>query len=91
MLLHLLVDAEVHSGPKRAVQWLQAALGVTADGVIGPTTCAAPAASDQGVLYAKVLSQRLRHLGRLITHDPKQSAFAASWMNRMAEFVEGTA
>ena len=27
---------------------------------------------------------------RLITHDPKQSAFAAGWMNRMAEFVEGT-
>ncbi len=29
-LLHLLVDTAVHSGPKRAVQWLQAALGVTA-------------------------------------------------------------
>jgi len=43
------------------------------------------------VLYSKVLGQRLRHLGRLITHDPKQSAFAAGWMNRMAEFVEGTA
>jgi len=26
-LLHLLVDAGVHSGPKRAVQWLQSALG----------------------------------------------------------------
>ncbi len=39
---------------------------------------------------AEVLGQRLRHLGRLITNDPKQSAFAAGWMNRMAEFVEGT-
>jgi lysozyme family protein len=89
-LLHLLVDAGVHSGPKRAVQWLQTALGVTADGVIGPKTRAALVAADQGVLYGKVLGQRLRHLGRLITHDPKQSAFAAGWMNRMAEFVEGT-
>jgi len=26
-LLHLLVDSGVHSGPKRAVQWLQSALG----------------------------------------------------------------
>jgi len=26
-LLHLLVDAGVHSGPKQAVQWLQSALG----------------------------------------------------------------
>ena len=89
-LLHLLVDAAVHSGPKRAVQWLQTALGVAADGVIGPKTRAALAAVDQGVLYGKVLGQRLRHLGRLITNDPKQSAFAAGWMNRMAEFVEGT-
>ena len=89
-LLHLLVDAGVHSGPKRAVQWLQSALGVTADGVIGPKTRAALAAADQGVLYGKVLGQRLRHLGRLITNDPKQSAFAAGWMSRMAEFVEGT-
>ncbi len=100
-LLHLLVDTAVHSGPKRAeagqsgpkraVQWLQAALGVTADGIIGPKTRAALAIADQGVLYSKVLGQRLRHLGRLTTHDPKQSAFAAGWMNRMAEFVEGTA
>jgi len=89
-LLHLLVDAAVHSGPKRAVQWLQTSLGVAADGVIGPKTRAALAAADQGVLYGKVLGQRLRHLGRLITNDPKQSAFAAGWMNRMAEFVEGT-
>ena len=89
-LLHLLVDAGVHSGPKRAVQWLQSSLGVTADGVIGPKTRAALAAADQGVLYGKVLAQRLRHLGRLITNDPRQSAFAAGWMNRMAEFVEGT-
>lgn len=88
-LLHLLVDSAVHSGPKRAVQWLQLALGVTADGIIGPKTRAALAAADQGALYRKVLGQRLRYLGRLITNDPKQSAFAAGWMNRMAEFVEG--
>ena len=62
----------------------------TADGVIGPKTRAALAQADQGVLYGKVLGQRLRHLGRLITNDPKQSAFAAGWMNRIAEFVEGT-
>jgi len=54
-LLHLLIDAGVHSGPKRAVQWLQAALGVTADGIIGPKTRAALAVADQAVLYSKVL------------------------------------
>lgn len=61
-LLHLLLDAGVHSVPKRAVRWLQTALGVTADGVIGPKSRAALAAAGQGVLYGKVLGQRLRHL-----------------------------
>lgn len=89
-LLALLVDSSVHSGPQKAVQWLQEALGVTVDGVIGPNTLAALAATDQNKLYTKVLGVRLRHLGRLITNDPKQSVFAAGWMNRMAEFVEGT-
>nr|WP_281720108.1 glycosyl hydrolase 108 family protein [Nitrosomonas nitrosa] len=86
----LLVDAGVHSGPQKAVKWLQEALGVTADGMIGPKTREAVAKADPEVLYTKVLAARLRHLGRLITNDPKQSVFAAGWMNRMAEFVEGT-
>jgi lysozyme family protein len=85
----LLVDAGVHSGPQKAVKWLQEALDVTVDGVIGPKTRAALAATDQRKLYNKVLAARLRHLGRLITNDPGQSIFAAGWMNRMAEFVEG--
>lgn len=86
----LLVDAGVHSGPQKAVKWLQEALGVTVDGVIGPKTRAALAVTDQSKLYSKVLAARLRHLGRLITNDSEQSVFAAGWMNRMAEFVEGT-
>lgn len=90
-LLVLLVDAGVHSGSRRAVLWLQTALGVAADGVLGPKTRAALAAADQDALYGKVLGQRLRYLGRLITNDPAQAAFAAGWMNRLAEFVEGRA
>ncbi|SFL93699.1 glycoside hydrolase family 108 protein [Nitrosomonas communis] len=86
----LLVDSGVHSDPRTAVHWLQTALSVVADGVIGPKTLAAIAATDQNKLYRKVLAARVRHLGRLITNDPKQSVFAAGWMNRMAEFVEGT-
>lgn len=89
-LMALLVDSGVHSGPRQAVKWLQIALGVTADGVIGPNTRAAMAVADQNLLYTKVLGARLRHLERLITSDPKQSIFATGWMNRMAEFVEGT-
>ena len=88
-LLALLVDAGVHSGPKRAVEWLQTALGVSADGVLGPRTRAALMSADPVVLYRRVLAARLRFLGRLITQDRRQAAFAAGWMNRLAEWVEG--
>lgn len=55
------------------------------------STGAAQGVADQAAQPAfEQIGQRLRHLGRLITNDPKQSAFAAGWMNRMAEFVEGT-
>ncbi len=90
-LLHLLLDCAVHSGPKSAIKWLQQALGVPADGVIGEKTRAALMQADAASLYVKVLAARLRHLGRLITKDPKQAAFAAGWMKRIAEFVEDIA
>ena len=84
----LLVDCGVHSGTKRAVQWLQAALGVAADGVIGPVTLGALARSDPRRVYLQVLALRLRFLGQLITRDAKQAAFAHGWMNRVAEFLD---
>lgn len=87
-LLALLIDAGVHSGPKRAVEWLQTALGVTPDGILGPRTRAALAQADPVVLYHRVLATRLRFLGRLITNDRRQAAFAAGWMNRVADWVE---
>lgn len=87
-LMELMVDAAVNSGPKRAIQWLQAALGVAADGVIGPRTLAALDVADTRKLRRRVLAERLRHLGRLIAANPKQAVFAAGWMNRVADLVE---
>ena len=87
-LRHLVIDAGVHSGPARAAQWLQAAAGVTADGVVGPRTLAAVNTADARVLYNRFLAQRVRFIGRLITNDTRQAAFAAGWANRIAEFLE---
>jgi lysozyme family protein len=93
-LFELVVDCAVHSGPVRATKWLQDALRITADGVIGPVTrdnlLHVHASRDKlRAVRARVLASRVRHLGRLITQDSKQSAFAAGWMNRAASFVEG--
>jgi lysozyme family protein len=69
---------------------LQDALEVQVDGKIGPITKKAiEDAHTNRTVRGKFLAARLRFLGRLITDDPKQAVFAAGWLNRVAEFVEG--
>jgi lysozyme family protein len=87
----LLVDCAVLQGPSRAVVWLQRACGVTADGKFGPLTERVANELAPRLLRARITASRARALGRLITDDPKQAAFAAGWMNRVAEFIEGLA
>ena len=93
-LRDLLLDCAVHHGPRRAATWLQEAVGVTADGIIGPKTLAAVAnygRRGEGrrgrPLHATILSKRIIFLGELITKDPKQAVFAKGWMVRVAEFL----
>jgi len=93
-LRDLLLDCAVHHGPRRAAVWLQEAVGVTADGKVGPRTVEAVTdygRRDQGrrrrPLQAVILAKRLVFLGELITKDPKQAVFAKGWMVRVAEFL----
>lgn len=88
-LRHLLVDCAVHSSPAKAVRWLQQAMSIAVDGVLGPATLAEANAADGARIYALVLATRIRFLGRLITDKPSQAVFAAGWMARCASFVEG--
>lgn len=83
-----LVDYGVHSGPRVAIRSLQRILKVAQDGNLGPQTEQAANLTDGRRLAIKVLAGRARHLGRIITDDPKQAAFAAGWMDRVADQVE---
>jgi len=80
------VDFAVHSGPVTAVKQLQKSLGVTADGILGPTTLAAirmsylPRVQDE---YAKA---RVRYLGSLVATQPMKARFLVGWLNRALEF-----
>lgn len=90
----LLVDCAVNHGPGRAVKFLQQALGnVQVDGDLGPRTRTAMNNALNTVggdcLYSAVLAQRARFYGRIITNNPSQAVFAAGWMARLAEFIEG--
>lgn len=85
------LDAAVQFGPRRAIEMLQAALGVTADGMIGPITRDAMQSAGERTMLARFEAQRIRAYGRTITDNPRLAKFAAGWMNRAAEFVEGLA
>lgn len=84
----LVIDCGVNHGVGTAAKMLQRAAGVTDDGKVGPATLAAVNGADAGRLYLRVLAERIKFYGRIITNDPKQSAFAAGWMARAAEFLE---
>lgn len=80
-----MLDAAVNSGPRQAVLWLQRALGVTADGVLGPITIAHSFANERG-LAAKLLSQRLRFMTNLNTWP----SFGRGWARRICDILEQT-
>lgn len=82
------VDSAVQHGPGRAVRWLQEIVGAPADGILGPVSLAAINRLDPDTLYRKLVAERCRFYGKIITKDPSQAVFAAGWANRIAEFIE---
>ena len=77
-------DAAVNSGPRQAILWLQRAVGVKDDGIIGPVTLAAVRAGDPEHLVRRMLAQRLRFMASL----PNWPAFGRGWARRIADLME---
>ena len=78
------IDFAIHSGIRTATRALQRAAGVKDDGIFGPQTEYAVNGLAPERLLKRVTGERLEHLGRLLTRDPKQSAFALGWLRRVA-------
>lgn len=72
-------DFGVNSGPARAIKALQSALGVEADGRLGPATRAALAACDPAAIVRRVTADRLGWMRRLSTW----TAFGRGWTARV--------
>ena len=72
-------DAAVNSGPSRGAKWLQTALGVAADGKIGPKTIAAAEAADAATAINLALDVRLSFLKGLRTWP----TFGKGWGRRV--------
>ena len=76
-------DAAYNSGVGQSIRWLQQAVGVADDGVIGPKTLQAVGAVDARVLLMKLLGARLNFLTGLKTWP----VFGKGWARRVASLM----
>ena len=76
----MVFDEAVNQGPGRAITTLQTALGVTADGGIGPATLAAAQLEDAADTITKIAANREAFYRSLSTF----SVFGTGWLNRLA-------
>lgn len=77
-----LFDGAVNSGIGQSIRWLQRAVGVADDGVIGPLTLAQiQRLDDTSALRARFNGHRLEFMTRLSTFD----VFGKGWSRRIAE------
>jgi lysozyme family protein len=79
-LRYSVFDAAVNSGVSQAVKWLQRALEVGDDGVLGPMTLQAGANADPARTVARMNGHRLDFMTSL----PTWGAFGRGWARRIA-------
>lgn len=96
----LVFDAAVHTGTEQAVKFLQRALGIPDDGVIGPVTLAALPHLDSSKLCLRFLAKQIRFYTLLASTRkedrngngiPDQLEWNPGYMNRAAEKLEALA
>ena len=71
-------DCSVNQGPGHAARWLQGAVGVTQDGLIGPNTLKAINATNPCTLIEAFKAERLR----AYENDPGWATFGHGWEAR---------
>jgi len=85
-LRYPMLDAAYHSGPTQAVKWLQRAVDVRDDGVLGPMTLAAAQANPQ-----RAAMRMLAHRLDFMTSLPTFGAFGKGWARRIASVMQEVA
>lgn len=96
----VITDCCVLHGQSNAIKMLQRALGVVADGKLGPVTITAANSFNGKRLALRTMADRLAFTGRLISKDlddndkdgiPDNAEFAWGWMNRYADIIRALA
>lgn len=80
-------DAAVNHGVRRAIKFLQLAVGASDDGVLGRETMksleTALAMTDEDAVIGAYLDQRADFYDAIVENDPTQTRFIAGWKNRI--------
>lgn len=82
-----LVDYGVNSGPAVAIMKLQAIVGTTVDGVLGPKTLAAIHMMHPEAVSTELVKARVRMICRIVKRDPSQIKWLGGWIDRALEFL----
>lgn len=82
-ILHF--DGCVNHGVGRANKFLQRALNVGVDGVIGPITAGKAHKSDQIALCKDICLQRAEFYRAIVRNNPSQGRYINGWMRRIDE------
>jgi lysozyme family protein len=77
-------DAAVNNGVGAAIKWLQGALGVTPDGVIGPQTLSALAACAGDKAQAALVGMHASRINMMANLDTWKT-FGGGWSKRLAQ------
>jgi lysozyme family protein len=75
-------DTAVNLGPSRAHRFLQYALGVLQDGVLGPKTFNETNATPSAQLVVKLQNLQASYYRNLVARNIKLAGFLNGWMNR---------
>lgn len=81
-----LFDAAVNHGVSRSIQFIQRAVGVKDDGIMGPVTIGAIKRSNEVNTMLRFQAERLFFYTNLKTFDH----FGRGWMRRMADNIRGS-
>lgn len=87
-LMAQLVDYGVNSGPYIAIKKLQGILGVKQDGQLGPKTLAALAERDPRDVGNKLVAERIKMIGHIVSKNKSQIVFLNGWLQRALEFLK---
>lgn len=83
-LRYAVFDAAYNSGTAQATYWLQRALGVKSDGVIGAQTILAAQQCVPDRVLARMLGMRLQFM----TNLPTWGTFGKGWARRIAALLQ---